>query len=168
MRFDITKTDVRRKAKESTYSLDELIKPTDIDKSYNSWNSIPEDTLNREIGECIEHMERELYPYPANSELYGLFEDLIYALWRDNLPRIPLDDLTAETPEKAVKKGYWPFKMSKYEVTDILYSLERETIRDNHAMQISPNDTPLWAFNEALEPVREGWSEGLNPTNSTE
>lgn len=167
MRFDITKTDVRRKAEESTYSLDDLIHPSDIDGSYSQWSEIPESVLNQELNRSIEVMESE-FPQNRHSELAGLFDDLIYRLWREHMPRIPLDDLKAETPEKAVKKGYWPNKMSKYEVTDILFSLDANDVRDNHAMQVAPNDTPLWAYREALEPIRQGWAEGLKPQDSTE
>lgn len=147
---ELTKSEAKELAKESVeYTLSDLINPSDIDENAALWEDIDPDTLNEELWRSVEVMQSERHmPY------HGIAYDLAICLWRDNLPRAPMGDLVFETQEKAVREGYWPNKMDKWQCREILesYSSDYEYFHEY--------------LNEAWESVGAGIYEAMDPRDN--
>lgn len=112
---EITKFEARDKAFDEATELGNLIDPSDIDPDAENWEDIDPDKLNMEIGDIVSRIRSE-----NQSPFHGIAYDLAITLWRDSLPRVPMRDLVFETPEVAVREGYWPNKMNKWTCREIL------------------------------------------------
>ena len=143
---EITKFEARDKACEDAMSLNELIDPSDVDPNAERWKDIDPDKLDMEIHESISVIRSE-NQNPFNWIAY----DLAIGLWRDSMPRVSMGDMAFETEEKAVREGYWPNRMDKWEAREILesYSNEYEYFHE--------------FLDEAWEYVSEGIYQGMHP-----
>lgn len=128
------------------YSLDDLIPPSDVEDGAETWDDIDEETLRMEVGESLDHLVSE-GALPA-------IDDLAIVLWRESLPRVPMDDLVFSDRATAVREGYWPYKMNRTEVTELLWEFADEyewfhEYQDEAEMQLHD------AMVDAMHPLRE-------------
>lgn len=127
-------------AYETAYSLPELIGPSDIDDTADTWGDITDEQIESEIAECLDVVHTE-------SQYEGLIRDLAVTLWRDSLPRVSMDHLVFDDKAEAVRNGYWPNRMNKWDCEEILFE----------------RDIPSDVRDEAYEVVSAGVADKLDP-----
>lgn len=135
------KKEAYEQAYEEAHSLPSLINPSDVTGfDGDSWGEMDNDLIRREIGESLSVIRSE-------RQYDGLQRDLAITLWRDSLPRVPLSDMSFETQEECVENGYWPHRMNKWEIEELLFE----------------QDIPNQCMNEAWEIISRGIADKMNP-----
>jgi hypothetical protein len=99
---------------ERSYKISDLVPVEEVDEDADSWDDVSDDDLDAEIMEALRHAG------PAE-EHDGLIREYAIALWMSDLPRVSMDDMVFETMEEAVDDFYWPKKMDRYELEDLLW-----------------------------------------------
>lgn len=107
------------------YDLTELISPDDVEEGSESWDDIDEDTLADEVSECVTVMSTE-------GQLDGIRNDLAVKIHRESLTRAPMDDLVFDTMREAVRNGYWPHTMNKWECEEHIQEIGLDEIDEFH------------------------------------
>lgn len=142
---ELTKSEARKLAKENATPLNELIRPSDVQEGADSWEEIDDETIEHECFESASIILSERQE-PAHS----IAHDLALTLWAKDLPRAPMEDLVFTTKEKAVREGYWPNKMDKWHLREILEEMYQ-------------SEEYYWYYEEAREVVESGIVEGMKP-----
>jgi len=132
--------DAYSEAYENSYSLPDLISPSDVDGTADSLDDISDRQLEQEISKSLTFVNQE-------RKYDGLIRDLAVSLWRDTLPRVAMRDMVFESKAEAVKNGYYPNKMTYVECEEILYEM----------------DIPTDILNEARQAVMAGVADKLHP-----
>jgi hypothetical protein len=125
------------------HTLSSLIDPSDVIEGADRWSDISDERLTQEVGESVEVIMSE-------NQLEGVVRELAVTLWRDDLPRVSMDDMAFESKEKAVKEGYWPNSMDKWGCKEILFE------------QTIPSDV----YRESQEVVEMGIIDKMHPKRS--
>ena len=150
----VTRSEVRREAQNAAEPLDDLIRPSDVADDAETWDEVDDTMLAAELHQAVEIICSEgQYPYAA------LAHDLAMDMTRDTLLRVPMDDLVYDDRVEAVKNGYWPHKMNRTRVTELIE-------KHRHQSELAA----IWvdAHRDAWDVVSEGIYEGMKPSNRGE
>jgi len=110
--------DLYREVYEGTYSMDELINPSDVDENADSWAEVGDERLNHEIHRSVEISINE-------SRFENEIKHLAVLERLHDMPRVDMEHLIFDTHEEALYESYWPFDLSRMEAAsklkDMLY-----------------------------------------------
>ena len=91
---------------ESTYSMDELINPSDIEEHAGSWVEVDDEKLDHELHKSVEISIGE-------DQFENEIKHLAVLEWLHDMPRASMEHLTFDTHEEALYENYWPFDLSR-------------------------------------------------------
>lgn len=140
---------VRQDAKAEIEPLSALINPSDVTDNAEEWSDIDTETIRQEASRSVEVIVSE-----NQQPFYDMATDLALEFIKQELPRVPMSDMAFDSMETAVKRGYWPNKMDKYELEELVWENKNDC------------ETKLFHIyreceNEAWGIVQEGMLEGL-------
>ena len=147
-----TRSEVRTKARNAAEPLDDLIRPSDVDDDAESWDEVDDDALAAEL-----HQATEIICGESQRPYAGYAHDLAVQLTRDAMLRVPMDVRVYDDRAEAGKHGYWPNRMDRYRVTELIEE-------HRHGGELAP----IWvdSHRDAWEVVSEGIFEGMKPSNT--
>lgn len=151
---DTTKKDVNAKAKNAVkYDLSDLINPSDVQESSDSWEDIDEETIEKECYESASIMLSE-----RQEPFYGLVRDYAIIRWRDSMNRVNMDsDFVSDDVsrrEAMTVYGKWPFDMNYNEAFQIL---------DEYVSETNVHQIPHSVWQDSQTIVERGIVAGLKP-----
>jgi hypothetical protein len=148
---EATESQVKQIAENAVeHKISELINPSDIDETTETWEDIDKYQVEKECHESAERMFTE-----SQEPFYGMVRDYAIILWRDNMPRVNREHLTTDDDrEILVDMGYWPYDMSYFEVYRELNDYINET---------SSHHIPSTYDRQAKETVSIGIVNGMLP-----
>jgi len=113
---DLTRSSIRAKVQENTDPIEMVISPSDlIHQDIDSWENVDIDRLKDEL-----HENMSEWSYQANHPYERAIHDLAVLMFREDMQRVPMEDLRFESRDKAVANAYWLYDMSKYVVREII------------------------------------------------
>lgn len=136
-----------RKVYNETYSLDELIEPSEVTPDAETWNEVKEEDLERCIHDSVEVKNGE-------GHFAGDIDQLAVIEWVSDMPRVKLDDLVYDTIKEALENGYRPYKTGNMGATYRIH----EMIEEGRV------EIPNTARNRARSLVKSAMADKLDPT----
>lgn len=101
---------------ESTYSMDELINPSDVEEHAGSWVEVSDRRLDHELHKSVEISIDE-------NQFSDEIRHLAILEWLNDMPRVNMEHLTFSKHEEALYENYWPHDLSHMGATAKLHDM---------------------------------------------
>lgn len=151
-RQELTKADARKRARTYATPIDDLIDPSDVCATADTWDEVPDEALRSELDTSVEIIMSEMQH--SHHRIRDTVYQLAICLWRDSMPRVNPDHMSDDIScrDMLTQHGYWPTDMTKWEARDIL-------------MDYSPTNRhiPYDVWEESVMVVEHGLRQGMAP-----
>lgn len=97
----------------NSYSIDELINPSDVTDGAETWGDVERDDLEKEIENSVTVKNHE-------GQYDSERTDLAITIWMSSMSRIKLEDVVFDSVYDALKNGYWPYSTNMYEAENMI------------------------------------------------
>lgn len=115
---ELTLEEAKAIVRENENSITRIINPEDLThQDISSWEEVDIERLKEELAMSIS----EAWTYGIDHPYEDMIKEVAVNQYVDDMLRVPFDHLVFESREKCVIEGHWLFKMSREEVTEIVW-----------------------------------------------